>query len=447
MLRALIAALFATLLSYSSFASAAATVDLTSERVEGEADHVDLVLDAAGELKFKEQDAIKTVPTSVVARQSYDERRPGDDAVGKTVRIYRSADAKFQVDKQITPSKLREERNIIVAEPTDAQPLLFSAIGPLTFDELDLLQTPFQSLLVDRLLPNKTVAVGDSWKHDDTLVTGLLNLDAVSQSDLTSTLAEVAADAARIEFRGAVQGALGGVATEFEIEGRYKFDLTTKRVSWLAVLLKEKRSIGHVEPGVAATTRLQMVVKPQDVPAELADAALAPYDLESKPDYLLLDYHSQPFKFGLRHDRRWHVMADSNEVLALRLVDRGELVAQCNVRAIELPDPERRPTLAQFQADVRRSIDKHFRQFARVTESENSLGQTVFRAEAVGEVQELEIHWIYYLVQDKAGHQVVFAFTCEQPLLERLGDADQALISTVRFTDDATTAARPTTNR
>jgi hypothetical protein len=406
--------------------------------------HVEVVVEAAGELSFKERSEIKTLPTSVSARMSYDEKQRPKDSLGAAVRLYQTARAVIQVDKKPSSPQLRDDRNLVVTEPTEARPLVFSPLASLSAVELDLLQVPFTSLLVDRLLPNKEVGVGDQWAHDETLAAGLLNLDAVSKSELKSTLSTIDDGAARVELQGSVQGALGGVAAEFEIEGRYKFDRTTKRVTWIAAILKEKRSIGHIEPGVTATTKLQMTIAPAATPRDLADTALAEIDLSAQPDHLLLDYASPTGQFALRHERRWHVMTDAREVLSLRLVDRGELVAQCNVRTVLLPDPTKRPTPSQFQADVRRSIDKHFRQFVRVTESENSLGHTIFRAEAVGEVEDLEIHWIYYLVQDKEGRQAVFAFTCEQPMLERLGEADERLIESIRFLGEAVTVGVPT---
>jgi hypothetical protein len=253
----------------------------------------------------------------------------------------------------------------------------------------------------------------------------------------------VTEDAARIEFKGVVQGALGGVAAEFDVVGRYKYDRAADRITWLAVLLKEKRNIGHVEPGVEATTRLQMTITPTAEPKDLSAAELQAIDLTAYPELQRIEYLSTGGGYRLDYDRRWHVMTDAREVLSLRLVDRGELVAQCNVRHIAIPDAGRTPTLTQFQADVRRSLDKNFGQFVRVSESGNSIGQTVFRAEAAGSVEELPIHWIYYLVLDNQGRQVVFAFTVEEPLLERLGGADTELISTVRFLDPGATAEQP----
>ena len=96
--------------------------------------------------------------------------------------------------------------------------------GPLTRNELDLVDVPGNSLLLDRLLPAKPVVVGDRWKHDDALLAMLLGLDAISASEVSSEIKDLDNDNARIELAGSVQGAIGGVSTEFELKGRYKFD-------------------------------------------------------------------------------------------------------------------------------------------------------------------------------------------------------------------------------
>ncbi len=107
----------------------------------------------------------------------------------------------------------------------DAEAQLFSPRGPLTRDELDLVDLPANTLLLDQLLPQKAVSPGDRWQHSDNLLAMLLGLDAISQSDVYSELKEVDATAARMEFEGHVEGAIGGVSTELKIKGRYKFHL------------------------------------------------------------------------------------------------------------------------------------------------------------------------------------------------------------------------------
>lgn len=422
---------------------AAAPIDLSAQATAGAAARVEVVFEVAGELKFRLEQKLKTMPTSVAARLAYDELRLQDAPVARTLRYYRTAEADLQVDKTSTPAKLRDDRRLMIAEQTEAQPLLFSPAGCLTSDESELVQIPASSLLIDALLPGKPVQVGESWKHEAELLGALLNVDAVSHAEVSSTLTEADAAGARIEMRGIVQGAVGGVAAEFDLVGRYKFDLGQGRIAWLAWVLKEKRSIGHVEPGFEMTSRLQMRIQPIDVPPELDLAELPKESLVTVPELLRLAFESRAGRYRFEHDRRWHVMADRSDVLSLRLVDRGELVAQCNITTVPTADETRRPTLAQFQDDVRRSLKDQFGQFVRVGESENSLGYTIFRAEAVGTVDELEIVWTYYFLRDPLGRQVVFAFTCEKPLVERFGDADRELVDTLRFFDEQA-AAEPT---
>ncbi|MCE9606901.1 MAG: hypothetical protein K8U03_18595 [Planctomycetia bacterium] len=422
-----------------------ASIELIGSVAKADVSKVEAVLEIGGVLTLKEKSGIKSLPTSVVARFAYDEKLLDDTAdARRSARNYRQAEAKYVVDKLTTEAKLDDARKLFLIRTTDAQPEMLCPLAPLTADELDLVQIPFNSLLVEQLLPSKEVAVGDAWTHTDRFIAGLLNLDAVSQTTVASVLTEIDDTSARIELKGVVQGAIDGVATEIEITGRYKFDRAQKRVTWLAVLMKEKRSIGHVEPGLEVQSRLQMVIAPTTEPEALNNDNLEEVVAGPTADALRIRYSSSDKLFAFDHDRRWHVMADRANVLSLRMVDRGELVAQCNVTSVVLPDATRRPTLAQFQADVRRSLDKHFGQFTQVTEAENSLGHTVFRAEATGEVEELAITWIYYLVQDAHGRQTVFAFTCEQPMLERMAGADEEIISTLQFAAPVNTAAQPT---
>lgn len=422
------------------------TLDLTSSATPGDVAKVDVVLEVAGVLKFKNKDEIKSLPTVVSAKFGYEEKRLDlQDGRLASARIYRTAEAQVEVNQKQATSKLSPEHSLVVARSGDPQVELLCPAGRLTADELELIQIPANSLLIEGLLPSETVKVGGSWKHADDVVCGLLNLDAASQTDVQSTLAEVLEDAARIELKGTVQGAIGGVSTEMELTGRYKFDRRSQRITWLALLLKEKRSIGHVEPGVEMQARVQMLLAPCGEPKELTDldtTELAKF--LQFPDALRIGYVSPGGRFGFEHERRWHVMTDRDGLVSLRLVDRGELVAQCNVTAVTPADATRRPNLAQFQADIRRSLDKHFGQFVRAGESDNSNGHTVFRVEAIGEVEGVEITWIYYLVQNGDGRHVVLAFTCEQSLAERMEKADEAIIATLQFFDVPTTASQPT---
>jgi hypothetical protein len=240
-----------------------------------------------------------------------------------------------------------------------------------------------------------------------------------------------------------VQGAIGGVASDIDVAGRASFDVRQNRLTWLGLVMKEKRAIGHVEPGVEMTAKLQMTVTTIAEPEELRWARADEIPSPTPPEALLLGLESARGRYRLQHERRWHVMSEREELLSLRMVDRGELVAQCNITAVKTSDVTRRPGLDEFQNDIRRSLGSNFEQFVTAGETKNSLGHTILRVEAIGNVDGLEITWRYFLVLDGTGRQVVFAFTCETPMLERLGTAAETMVSTLRWADEESTA-RPT---
>jgi hypothetical protein len=164
---------------------------------------------------------------------------------------------------------------------------------------------------------------------------------------------------------------------------------------------------------------------------------------ELTPDAESLDYAAVSGQFRFPYDRRWHLTVDDAKLAILRLMDKGELVAQCNVSM--LSGEKKSPlTLAEFQHDVQTSLGKNFGQFTNASQSTNEAGYAVLRVVARGVVSELPIEWVYYLVQDASGKRVSLAFTYEQDLAERFAQADRAMVQRLRMIEaPAPTAAMP----
>jgi hypothetical protein len=184
-----------------------------------------------------------------------------------------------------------------------------------------------------------------------------------------------------------------------------------------------------------------MTIKPNSPAPALSEASLADLVLIPTEEMARLTFESTLGRFRFDHTRDWHVMNETSEGVALRLVQRGELMAQCNVSPLPQTAPEKIVTLAKFQQDVERSLGKNFQQFVKAAQSSHRLGYSVYRLEAVGEVSELPIQWNYYLVADDRGNQVVFAFTLEAELVEKFAGADRALVDSFRFALTTTASA------
>jgi hypothetical protein len=424
---------------------------LKSRHQVGETTRVEFALQVGGDLKFVTEGKTKDIPMSVIANLRYDEQWLSLDRVGhpnRSLRYYDDTRAVIKVDQGgQKPTLDPSHRLIAVDKPADAPPILYCPTAPLTREELDLIETPGTSLLVDELLPADPVAFGDTWKLADDTLAGLLCLDAVSWSEVTSVLGEIKDGVAEIAAAGTVNGAVGGIATEIELKAKYRFDLARHRVVFLAMLVKEKRAVGHVGPGLDTVAKLIVTMKPIEASQYLTPQVVARASAKIAPELTQLSHAAMSGEYQFRYDRRWQLTSDDKKLTVLRLLDRGELVAQCNISL--LPGDKKTPvTLAEFQRDVQTSLGKSFAQFTSAGESTSDSGDTVLRVVARGTVSELPIEWIYYLIQQPGGKRVTLAFTYEQDLGERFAQADRQLVRQLRFTDPpAPTAAKPVEQR
>ena len=159
----------------------------------------------------------------------------------------------------------------------------------------------------------------------------------------------------------------------------------------------------------------------------------------------LLLYASDLSRVEFLYDRRWHILAEESDRLAMRYIDRGELLAQCNVLVLPKEAEGKRMSLEDLQAQIRKALGENFGQLVRATESADRLNRAVYRVIVRGLVSELPMQWTYRLVADREGDQVMFVVTTEEGHSERLNDADERLVQSVRFVErKIDSAARPT---
>ena len=117
--------------------------------------------------------------------------------------------------------------------------------------------------------------IGGEWSLEETVVSRLLGLEAISQQDVVGTLESVKENVALISLVGKVTGAVGGVSSDIELKGKLNFDTKQRAITWLTLAYKENRAIGHAQPGFEVVSTLRMVVAPTQAIAGLSDKALA----------------------------------------------------------------------------------------------------------------------------------------------------------------------------
>lgn len=430
-------------------------VALQSQRQAGQTDRVTVLLEVGGETKYLEDGKPKRDKMSVTCRLDYFEKtlEVSADREQRSLRNYQKTAVVVNVgDGQFEPA-LRPEHRLIGVEAGKQTATLFSPAGNLTRDELDAIDIPGNSLLVDRLLPEKLVAVGDRWPLPDSLLAALLRLDEVTKSGVESTLKEIASvgskeasrKVARFEFAGKVEGARYGVSAKIEIKGKYRFDLHSKRIDWLAMLIQEDREQGFIEDGVEVGSRLQMTIAPANEPAGLADEVLAKLTLTPTEELTRLTYECPDGSWQCQYDRRWYIYQQrpKSSAAVLRLLDDGVLAGHCNLSSLARRDPDKLVSMEEFQDDVRRALGKSFGEFVEAKQSPNEANCRVFRVVVhgthhgteEGKTPDIPMQWIYYLVTDPQGRQAGLRFAVEQERIPRFADADKPLVQSLRFVE------------
>ena len=425
----------------SAAETAGSPISLRSRRQPGDVHHVLAHLEVAGETKYTADGKPQQEKMSVVCDVDYCEKTlevaTDADGIWRSIRDYQKTAAKVKVGGDEFAPTLRSQYRLIAVEAAERTVTMFSPNGNLTRDELDAIEIPADTLLLDRLLPDKPVAVGDRWSHSPELMAAMLGLDEVTKCTVESTLTEVAKTVARFEMTGRVEGEVYGLSTTIEITAKYRFVLQTGHIDWFGMVRKEQRQGGLVADGVDATSRLDVRIKRVEEPAVLADAALAKLALKPTAELTRLTYESPSGEWQFQHDRRWHIHQRPGLAEAvLRLVDRGVPAGQCNLASLPDRDPDKLVSLEDFQDDVRQALGKNFGEFIEAGESSNDAGYRIHRVVVHGKASDVAMRWIYYLVADPQGRRVALTFVAEQKLVERFADADKPLVQSLRFTKE-----------
>ena len=147
--------------------------------------------------------------------------------------------------------------------------MAFCPDGPLSREQLDLIDVVGDSYSINRLLPKQPVADGESWANDASVMGPLLTFDTVAVCEVQSVLDEFNANFAKVRLAGDVQGTADGAATEQEVRGVYLFDRKLRRITRLNLAVREKRSIGGATPGLDAVAKVQIKIDPIETSAHL----------------------------------------------------------------------------------------------------------------------------------------------------------------------------------
>ncbi len=116
--------------------------------------------------------------------------------------------------------------------------------------------------------------------------------------------------------------------------------------------------------------------------------------------------------YSLRHDRDWHIYWDDPRLTVLKRVERGEVVAQCNLAVGPNAGKGKHQDLNQFREDVRKGLGKRFAAFLGAGEVDgDTAGGFRYKLGVQGRQGDLAVVWYYYLIAGPEGDQLLATFT------------------------------------
>lgn len=443
--RWVVAAVLLAAIGGAGAASAAEQYELSEDASDPRIFKVEAQLDVSGKL-FPQPGPDKALKLAVKGRFVFDERRregTGREAQTlRSVRHYEQARASIEAGTQQTNYELRDSLRLVVAQGSSEGIELFSPLGPLTFDELELLRTPGDCLAMQALLPDSKVELGESWQPADWVMPLLTGIEAAEKSSLKCQLEAVTGPAARVSVSGTITGAVAGAPATIAVDGHFVYDLEQKHVRQIELTQTEKRSIGTVSPGLDVTARVELTRKVNARPQRLTDRNLASVPLDANDANRLLMFDAPAWNVRFYHDRHWHLFHQNSEAAILRLLDKGGLIAQCNIKRLPDAEPGRHMDETEFKADIERTLGKDFQEFAQTDAPRLRKDLFVYRAVAVGSVTRSNekneptttpMQWHYYLVANPEGRQLAFVFTVDPRQSENFESRDLSIVGGLEF--------------
>ncbi len=414
---------------------------LKSSRQRGSTDLVETVLEVSGTIKELDNEQKATSnKMEVLAGFQYEERVDRFSSATRSqtpgplvsVRKYNLAKAKMKIGDDIkTPILDDSPLQTIVCRLEGDKVSLFSPNGSLRGEQLLLIEDlPGNTLTLDRLLPNEEVTIGDSWIVPDSVLRSFLSVDSINDSNVEAVLTAVADNMALVDVVGDISAMYLGAATEMSVRAKYQFDLETRRINWLGLLIEENRSIGHVGPGMDLVARLQVKISPIAEPQTLTDDLLNEIDFAPNASVMQLKYDGGKGPWRFSHGRDWYVYQDDPQMTVIRKLYDNALVAECNIADMGKVDVKTMPTLEKYQADLRASFGDSFGKIAAAEQRKHKNGSKIYTVLIDGNAGELALRWIYHLLTAPNGQQICVVFVVEANMLDQFADADEAILDT-----------------
>ena len=428
----------ATLVALVAFAPvASAQVTLAEAPAAGECARYRVELDLAGKMFIAQEGTKETVRLEAKARHVFSERTltVADGLPARSARYYDDAVASAVVDTDKSSRTLPDDRRLVVAVRGSEGAFCFCPAGPLTRDELDLVTEHFNPQCLAGLLPGKAVNVNDTWTVSPAAAQAACQFDGLVKHALTGKLVSAADGKAKFTIEGTAEGIEHGAKVALTVTATGVFDVAAKRVTELSWKQKDDREQGPVAPASQVEATVTLVRTPlAEAPKALTDAELAAVPKGDVPPALTLLRHADPKgNYSLVYARDWHITGQTDQFLILRLLEKGEFVAQATVALWKKADAGKHTPAEDFKRAVNAAPGWTVARVLEDAETTTPDGRWLYRIAAEGKMEELPVVQCFHLLAGPQGDQAAVTFAMKPEKVKAVGTRDRELVNAITF--------------
>ena len=359
-----------------------------------------------------------------------------DDAITRTARSYEKAETTVAVGTDNSKQALRSDRQLIIAQQGDAGIVCYSIAGPLTREEKDLVSDHLDTLRLTSILPTKAVDLDEKWTLSNPTAQMLCSFEGLISHDLQARVSEVKDGAAIVRIEGKASGIELGAMVNVEIDATLSYALLPKRITSLEWKRRDVRDSGPANPPseLETTVKLTRTVL-ENEPKDLSDSSLVsvPTNMDIPGPLAQLSLKDPKGRYSMMHARDWHVVSASDSHLVMRLIDRGDLIAQGTITTWRKAEPGKHLSGEEFKQIVNSQPGWELEEQVDDGEIPTDDGRWLYRITGKGMVNGLKVVQTFYCLADKDGNQLLITFTMKPTHSTKIGTRDVALVNAIEF--------------
>lgn len=407
---------------------------LKNEHKAGDGWHVGLDMKLTGKIKLRDGEKVVGLDLKAAAKHDFEERvlTVTEGKPSSVGRFYNTAKADITLQEKTISKGLRSDRRFQTALlSTDGPTVTYSPVGPLTDEELEITGEHFDVLAIHGLLPNKEVAVGDKWDVTLPVAQALAGVDAVISAKLECKFDKIERGHAVITMTGELEGISRGSTVKASMAAGVVYNLEAKQFTGCTWRYRENKEQGPLNPASEVETEITATWKHGLALTEVTDGKAATIPATPPPALLMLEFRDAANRFSFNYDRQWGVVTKTEKQTVLRLLDRGELIAQMNLSNLSPAKPGEHQSLDEVEKLVHEAPGFKVDKVLEKTALESSPGFWIGKVSTTGSASDLSMQQIAYLVAGPRGDQVLLSFTVETDQAAKLAGKDISLVKTV----------------